>query len=88
MVKHQKDIMKASIIPSDREKCGLGKSPAEYTQNSNKSINSILKKRKGVSRLSVKSTVQLMKSEVEMQEQKIKMALIGRGEWNLAPQYK
>ena len=29
-----------------------------------------------------------MKSEVEMQEQKLKMALIGRGEWNLAPQYK
>ena len=88
MVKHQKDIMKASIIASDREKCGLGKPPAEYTQNSNKSINSILKKWKGVSRLSVKSTVQLMKSEVEMQEQKLKMALIGRGEWNLAPQYK
>ena len=88
MVKHQKDIMKASIIASDREKCWLGKPSAEYTQNSNKSINSILKKWKGISRLSVKSTVQLMKSEVEMQEQKIKMALIGRGEWNLAPQYK
>ena len=36
----------------------------------------------------MKGTVQLIKSEVEMQEQKIKMALIGRGEWNLAPQYK
>ena len=71
-----------------REKCGLGKPPAEYTQNSNESINSVLKKSKGVGKLTVKDTVQLIKSEVEIQEQKIKIALIGCGEWSLASQYK
>ena len=88
MVKYQKDMIKTSMIASVREKCGLGKPPAEYTQNSNESINSKLKKSKGVGKLTVKDTVQLIKSEVEMQEQKIKMALIGSGEWSLAPQYK
>ena len=79
--------MKTSIIiASVREKCGLGKPPA--THNSNESINSILKKSKGAGKLAVKDTVQLIKSEVEMQEQKIKKALIWRGEWSLAPQYK
>ena len=87
MVKYQKDTMKTSMITSVREKCGLGKPPAEYTQNSNESINSMLKKSKGVGKLTVKDTVQLIKSEVEIQEQKIKMALIGRSEWSLAPQY-
>ena len=79
IVKYQKDMMKTSIIiASVREKCGLGKPPA--TQNSNESINSILKKSKGAGKLAVKDTVQLIKSEVEMQEQKIKKALIWRGE--------
>ena len=87
MVKYQKDMMKTSIIiASVREKCGLGKPPA--TQNSNESINSMLKKSKGAGKLAVKDTVQLIKSEVEMQEQKINKALIWRGEWSLAPQYK
>ena len=66
----------------------LEKPPAEYTQNSSESINSMLKKSRGVGKLTVKNTVQLIKSEVEIKEQKIKMALIGRGDWSLAPQYK
>ena len=48
----------------------------------------MLKKSKGVGKLTVKDTVKLIKSEVQIQEQKIKMALVGRGEWSLAPQYK
>ena len=47
----------------------------------------MVKKSKSVGKLTVKDTVQLIKSEVEIQEQKIKMALIGRSEWSLAPQY-
>ena len=48
----------------------------------------MLKKSKGVGKLTVKDTVQLIKSEVEIQEQKVKMAIIRRGEWGLAPQNK
>ena len=88
MVKYKKHIMKTSAIGSVRKKCELGKPPAEYTQNSNESINSMLKKSKGVGKLTVKDTVQLIKSEVEIQEQKVKMAIIRRGEWGLAPQNK
>ena len=88
MVKYQKDTMRTSMIASVREKCGLGKPRAEYAKNSSESINSMLKKSKGVGKLTVKNTVQLIASEVEIQEPKIKMALIGRGHWSLAPQYK
>ena len=35
MVKYQQNTMKTSMIASAQEKCGLGKPPAEYTQNSN-----------------------------------------------------
>lgn len=58
------------------------------TKNCNESINSKLKKLKGVGKLTVKGTVQLITSEVEIQEQKTKMALIGCCECSLAPQYK
>ena len=81
MTKCKKDMMKTSMIPSVGEKCGLEKPPTEYTQNSIESINSMLKKSKGVGKLTVKDTAQLIKSEVEIQEHKIKMALIGRAIW-------
>ena len=77
MVKYQKNIMKKSIIAYVRENSGLGKPPAEHTQNSYQSINSMLKKSKGVGKLALEDTVQLIKSEVGMQEQKIKKALLG-----------
>lgn len=48
----------------------------------------MLKKSKDVGKLRAKDTVQLIKSEVKIQEQKIKMAPTERGEWCLAPQYK
>ena len=79
MVKYQKDMMKASMIASGWDKHGLGKPPAEYTQNSNKSINSILKKWKSVSKLTLKDTFQLMKSEVEIQKQKKKQKKLSFG---------
>ena len=60
--------MKTSTIASVGEKCGLGKPPAEYIQNSNESTNSMLKKLKGTGKLTVKDTVQIIKSEVEIQE--------------------
>lgn len=37
IIKCKKDMMKASMIASVWEKCGLGKQPVEYTQNSNES---------------------------------------------------
>ena len=58
------------------------------TKNCNESINSKPKKLKGVGKLTVKDTVQLIKSEIEIQEQKPKMALIGHCECSLAPQHK
>ena len=54
MVKDKENYMKASMIVPVREKCGLGKPPAEYTQTINESINSMLKKSMGVGKLTGK----------------------------------
>ena len=46
--------MKTSMIVSVREKCGLGKPPAQYTQTINESIKSMRKKSMGVGKLTGK----------------------------------
>lgn len=48
----------------------------------------MLKKSKGLGKLRSKDTVQLIKSEVKIHEQKLRMAPTERGEQCLAPQYK
>ena len=66
------------MLASTREACGLGKPPEDYTQNSNESINSMVKRSKGPGKLSLKEGIQLLQSEVHKQEEKIKLALVGK----------
>ena len=54
MLKDKEKYMKTSMIVSVREKCGLEKPPAEYTESINESINSMLKKSMGVGKLTGK----------------------------------
>ena len=51
-------------------------------------MNSVVKKAKGKGIMSVKETIKLLHQEVESQEEKPKMSLIGRGEWQLANEVK
>ena len=80
--------MKNSMTAYIRIQCGLGNQPEEYNQNSNESINSLIKKAKGMGELSVKETICLMHQEIKIQEEKLKLSLIGRGEWQLAEEYR
>lgn len=84
MLKNKKEKMKKKMIGLVRQKSGLGFQ--DFDQNGNESINSMLKKVKGKGILSIKETIKLIQSEVILQEDRLKMALIDRGEWKLAPE--
>ena len=84
MLKNKKQKMKDKMIGLIRQNCGLGFQ--EYDQNANECINSVIKKAKGKGILTIKETIKLIQSEVALQEERFKMALINRGEWKLAPE--
>ena len=51
-------------------------------------MNSVVKKAKGRGIIPVKETIKLLHQEVKSQEEKLKMSLIGRGEWQLTNEVK
>ena len=84
----KKDLMKSSMIASVRKRCGLGDPPKQYDQNGNEAMNSVVKKAKGKGIISVKEAIKLLHQEVKIPEEKLKMSLIGRGEWQLTNEVK
>ena len=60
----------------------------KYDQNANESMNSVIKKARGKRIISVKEAIKLLHQEVKSQEEKLKMSLIGRGEWQLINEVK
>ena len=76
------------MIVSVRKRCSLGDTPKQYDQNVNEAMNSVIKKAKGKGIISVKKTIKLLHQEVKSQEEKLKMSLIGRGEWQLTNEVK
>ena len=67
------------MLASVRTRCGLGNPPSSYNQNGNESINSMIKKTKKSGKLSLKETIKLIQQEVNWQEEKVKLALVGKG---------
>ena len=84
----KKDLMKSSMIASVRKRCGLGDPPKQYDQNANEAMNSVINKAKGKGIIPAKETIKLLHQEVRSQEEKLKMSLIGRGEWQLTNEVK
>ena len=76
------------MVASVRKRCGFGDPPKQYDQNANEAMNSVVKKAKGKGIISVKETIKLLHQEVKSQEEKLKMSLIGRGEWQLKNEVK
>ena len=70
-----------------RAMVGLDFPPKPYTQNANECINSVVKRGKETSSLTLKSIVQLLRSVVKDQEQQVKFSFIGSGEWKLRKEY-
>ena len=73
-----------------RKRCGLGDPQKQYYQNANEAMDNVIRKAKGkgIKSVSVKETIKLLHQEVKSQEEKLKMSLIGRGEWQLTNEVK
>jgi len=84
LLTYKKEKIKRHMLLPIRQKSGLGYE--EYDQNCNECINSVLKKSKGAGIITIKDTVDLISSEVKIQEDRIKSALLDRGDWKLAPE--
>ena len=69
--KYKKQYMKKSMLTSVRERCSPGSPPIDY--NCNESINSMIKWSKRPQKLIFLETVQLLKKEVNLQEEKVKV---------------
>lgn len=85
IISYKKDEIKTKMCLSTRRRCGLGFD--SYDQNCNESTNSMLKNSKIKGLLTINQTIQLVKDEVELQEERMKDALVGKGDWTLAPEY-
>ena len=77
--KYKKQYMKTSMLASVRERYSLGSPAIEYNQNCNESINSMIKGSKGPHKLTLIETVQLLQKEANLQEEKVKLAINGKG---------
>ena len=51
-------------------------------------MNSVLKRLKSFKKLTVKETIELIQNEVENQQEHMKLALIGKGQWRICQQFK
>ena len=84
MSRHKKEHIKNSMLAFVRERCALGSPPKEYNQNCKESINSMIKRSKRLGKISLIQTVQLLQKEVNLHEDKAKLAMIGKGKYNIS----
>ena len=85
---NKRNIMKKCMIAETRTRCGFVNPPDEYNQNANECMNSVLKRLKSFKKLTVKETIELIQNEVENQQEHMKLALIGKGQWRICQQFK
>lgn len=92
ILKNKKEKMKKKMLLPVRRSCNLGND--EYDQNANESANSVVKKARGHAVLSVKEAIALVRTQVNHQDERIKMALLGTGadknstDWEVAPGFE
>ncbi len=88
MVTHKQQLTRKCMTAEVRKRCGLGDLPSEYNQNANECMNGLLKQGMEKKKLSIKETINLIQEQVSSQEERLKLAIIGKGEWNIRQEYK
>ena len=86
-VAHKAPIIQDSMLCSIREECGLGSPPTTFTTNACETANSMLKNQANYKRSEMFEFLQKLKQLISEQEREIERALIGRGKYELRPQY-
>lgn len=82
------DLIKNSMTADIRSMAGLGYPPKMYNQNANECMNSVVKRDLKWIRLNPKEAVEHLHHIVRRQHEEAKMAMIGRGEYQLMPLYQ
>ena len=85
---HKAVTIKQSMIRPIREDCGLGSPPTHFTTNACEAANSVLKKTVNYQRSELPDFIQKLKDLITEQYREVERAIIGRGKYELRPQYQ
>ena len=85
---YKSDYIKNSMTADIREMAGLGFPPRMYNQNANECANSVIKRDLDVRKISIKEATLHLQQLIQRQYEEVKLAMIGRGEWEVRNEYK
>ena len=85
---HKKEKLKQKMRAEIRSLCGLGSPPARYTTNANECMNSKIKKMKGVGKLTLRETLELLAQAYNEQFEQVSLALVNKGQYSIIPSLK
>ena len=81
-------VIRDSMLRSVREECGLGSPPSQFTTNACETANSMLKNQVNYKRSDMINFLRKLNELISEQEREIERAIIGRGKYELRPQYQ
>ena len=84
---HKAPVVQDSMLSSVREECGLGSPPSQFTTNACETANSVLKSHVNYKRSELIEFVHKFNELIHEQEREVERAVIGRGKYELRPQY-
>lgn len=93
-IDYKAEIIKQTMTAELQSICGFGYPPRPYNQNANECINSVIKrdiayeKDKKNAKLDPFDFVKIAEKCVRRQENEVKLALIGKGEYSLKKEYQ
>ena len=87
-LKYEVEMICSCMTSSVRTQAGLGKPPKRFTTNANESFNSILKRRVDFKRSEWPRFNKVMKDLAEEQQAEFEKAVSGKGEYELADEFK
>ena len=85
---HKAPVVKDSMLRSVREECGLDSPPSQFTTNACETGNSMLKNQVNHKRSDMINFLQKLNDLIREQERKVERMIIGRGMYELRPQYQ
>ena len=85
---HKAPVLQDSMLRSVREECGLGSPPSQFTTNACETANSMLKNEVNYKRSDMINFLQKLNNLICEQEREVERAVIGRGKYELRPQYQ
>ena len=86
--KHKAPVIQDSMLRSVREECGLGSPPSHFTTNACETANCMLKNEVNYKKNDMIHFLQKFNNMIREQGREVERAIIGRGKYELKPQYQ